>query len=102
MFEILLANDGAGNRMWTAFMDGLLLSANAKAAEEKVAILESLSDRSQPHLERLREGAHENSFLSEDPLKGRINAVLRFEGLSPIPAKSPRGLSWDEDDELPF
>lgn len=101
IFNILLANDQTTNKMWTAFVDTMLLASSVEAAEIKLAILESISHRPQPHLERLREGAAESQILTNEPLKSRLNALLRSEGLTSIPDKSAASAPWDDDD-LPF
>jgi hypothetical protein len=102
VFEILLGNERTSNKMWTAFVDGLLLAGVNDDVDERLEILESLTDWSRPHLERLREGAAENSLLTTEPYKGRMNAFLRARNMPPISIKTATELRWDGDDDLPF
>lgn len=100
--DILLANEQSGNKMWTAFVDTLVLSPTESEASTKLAILESLEDIPEPYLRRLHEGADEGGVLRDaTDIRERLNRVFLKHGLPKLGAKPSLDLS-EAPDDLPF
>lgn len=102
IFEILLSNEKTSSRMWTAFVDTLVLANSESEASAKLDILDSLSDMPLGHLNRLRERVQEGGVVLDSPnLRERLNAVLSRFGIDPVTAVQEEA-DLAVSDDLPF
>lgn len=102
LFEILIGNDQTSNRMWTAFVDTLVLSRSPTDVSAKLEILGTLSEVPKAYLLRLRDGADEGGVIrASDKLRGGLNRMLVRFGVEEVSSRESFGFGQPPND-LPF